>query len=71
MFSKKTSRRVLRQVAGLRVVVGLLAAMAPAQGITYGKPDTKHTYVGAIVVYNPARWQATRSAMGTGCQTPV
>lgn len=56
MFSKGSSRRVGVSLAGLLVVVGLVAAIVPVQAITYGQADTAHPFVGAIVVQGDAGW---------------
>lgn len=56
MFSKRPSRRVARHLVGLLFVVGLMVAVMPAQAITYGKLDTAHPFVGAIVVESKFDW---------------
>lgn len=56
MFSKRSSRRVARHLAGLLFVVGLMVAVMPAQAITYGAPDTAHPFVGAMVVQSIYGW---------------
>ncbi len=50
MLSTRSSRRVARRLVGLLFVVGLILTVTPAQAITYGRPDTAHPFVGAIVV---------------------